>query len=111
VRPEREQHAQAVSDDEQHRQTHAQFLGEIPCPPPSRPGDRRGINSAISGQEEASLARTPPRALRHAESGEAEEASWPIGLALATSPGVTVLVALVSEIFVESVQKAAEAFG
>ena len=43
----------------------------------------------------------------HAE----EEASWPIGLALATLAGVTVLVALVSEIFVESVQKAAEAFG
>jgi Ca2+:H+ antiporter len=46
-----------------------------------------------------------------AESGEAEEAPWPIGLALATLAGVTVLVALVSEAFVESVQKAAEAFG
>jgi Ca2+:H+ antiporter len=44
----------------------------------------------------------------HAEDGEAP---WPIGLALATLAGVTVLVALVSEIFVESVQKAAEAFG
>ncbi len=43
--------------------------------------------------------------------GEAGEAPWPIGLALATLAGVTVLVALVSEIFVESVQKAAEAFG
>ena len=40
-----------------------------------------------------------------------EEAAWPIGLALATLAGVTVLVALVSEIFVESVQKAAESFG
>ena len=46
-----------------------------------------------------------------AESGEAGEAPWPIGLALATLAGVTVLVALVSEVFVESVQKAAEAFG
>jgi Ca2+:H+ antiporter len=46
-----------------------------------------------------------------AESGEAGESPWPIGLALATLAGVTVLVALVSEIFVESVQKAAEAFG
>ena len=45
------------------------------------------------------------------ESGEAGEAPWPIGLALATLAGVTVLVALVSEIFVESVQKAAEVFG
>jgi Ca2+:H+ antiporter len=44
----------------------------------------------------------------HAEEGEAP---WPVGLALATLAGVTVLVALVSEIFVESVQKAAEAFG
>jgi Ca2+:H+ antiporter len=46
-----------------------------------------------------------------AEHGEAGEAPWPIGLALATLAGVTLLVALVSEIFVESVQKAAEAFG
>lgn len=46
-----------------------------------------------------------------AEHAEEEEAPWPIGLALATLAGVTVLVALVSEVFVESVQKAAEAFG
>jgi Ca2+:H+ antiporter len=46
-----------------------------------------------------------------AESGEASEAPWPIGLAVGTLAGVTVLVALVSEVFVESVQKAAEAFG
>jgi len=46
-----------------------------------------------------------------AEHAEAGEVPWPIGLALATLAGVTVLVALVSEVFVESVQKAAEAFG
>ena len=46
-----------------------------------------------------------------AEHGEAGEAPWPMGLALATLTGVTILVALVSEVFVESVQKAAEAFG
>jgi len=46
-----------------------------------------------------------------AESGEEHETPWPIGLALATLAGVTVLVALVSEVFVESVQKAAESFG
>jgi Ca2+:H+ antiporter len=46
--------------------------------------------------------------VEHAEEGEAP---WPIGLALATLAGVTVIVALVSEIFVESVQQAAEAFG
>src|SRR5213596_2269804 len=43
--------------------------------------------------------------------GEAGEAPWPIGLALATLAGVTLLVAMVSEVFVESVQKAAESFG
>jgi len=46
-----------------------------------------------------------------AEHGEEAEAPWPIGLALGTLAGVTVLVALVSEVFVESVQKAAESFG
>jgi Ca2+:H+ antiporter len=46
-----------------------------------------------------------------AEGGEAGEEPWPIGLALATLAGVTLMVALVSEVFVESVQKAAEAFG
>jgi Ca2+:H+ antiporter len=39
------------------------------------------------------------------------ETPWPIGLALATLAVVTVLVALVSEVFVESVQQAAVAFG
>ena len=46
--------------------------------------------------------------VEHAEVGEEP---WPMGLALGTLVGVTVLVALVSEIFVESVQQAAEAFG
>ena len=47
------------------------------------------------------------------ESGHGEEgaAPWPMGLALVTLAGVTVLVALVSEVFVESVQQAAVAFG
>jgi len=44
------------------------------------------------------------------EHGEAEQ-HWPIGIAVGTLLVVTVLVALVSEIFVESVQKAAETFG
>jgi Ca2+/H+ antiporter len=46
-----------------------------------------------------------------AEHGGEGEPPWPIPLALATLAGVTVLVALVSEVFVASVQKAAEAFG
>jgi Ca2+:H+ antiporter len=47
------------------------------------------------------------------ESGHAEEgeAPWPIGVALVTLGVVTVLVALVSEVFVESVQHAAATFG
>jgi Ca2+:H+ antiporter len=44
----------------------------------------------------------------HTKEGEPE---WPLRLALVTLAVVTVLVALVSEIFVESVQKAAETFG
>src|SRR5690349_6010251 len=40
-----------------------------------------------------------------------EEMPWPMGLALATLAGVTLLVALVSEIFVESVQQAAQDLG
>jgi len=46
-----------------------------------------------------------------AEHAEGDEAPWPLGLALSTLAGVTVLVALVSEVFVESVQQAAVAFG
>src|SRR5262249_18334802 len=44
----------------------------------------------------------------HTEAGQAQ---WPLGLALITLAGVTVLVALVSEVFVESVQEAATALG
>lgn len=43
--------------------------------------------------------------------GETEEAKWPINLAVGTLLVVTVLVALVSEIFVESVQHAAATLG
>ncbi len=42
---------------------------------------------------------------------ETDEQPWPMSLALATLAGATLLVAAVSDIFVESVQKAAEAFG
>jgi Ca2+:H+ antiporter len=46
-----------------------------------------------------------------AGTAEETEAAWPIGLALATLAGITILVALVSEVFVGSVQEAAIAFG
>jgi Ca2+:H+ antiporter len=41
------------------------------------------------------------------EHGEGDEVPWPLGLALVTLAGITVLVALVSEVFVKSVQGAA----
>jgi Ca2+:H+ antiporter len=47
----------------------------------------------------------------HPAHAEDEEEHWPIGVALATLAGVTVLVALVSEVFVGSVQDAALALG
>lgn len=46
-----------------------------------------------------------------ADHGEAKGARWPLGLAVGTLLVVTVLVALVSEIFVSSVQKAGETLG
>jgi Ca2+:H+ antiporter len=46
-----------------------------------------------------------------AGSGETDEAPWPLAVALTTLVIVTVLVAMTSEIFVESVQQAAEALG
>ncbi len=55
--------------------------------------------------------RTHPELFASAETGEAGGAPWPVGVALATLAGVTVVVALVSEIFVESVQEAAVTFG
>ena len=47
---------------------------------------------------------------RHANAAR-RQMHWPIGVAVGTLLVVTVLVALVSEVFVESVQKAAETFG
>jgi Ca2+:H+ antiporter len=45
------------------------------------------------------------------EHGGHDETPWPIGVALTVLAGVTVVVALVSEVFVESVQQAAVTFG
>jgi len=55
--------------------------------------------------------RTHRELFAAAEHGGGEDAPWPIGLALGTLAGVTLLVALVSEVFVESVQQAAASFG
>ena len=46
-----------------------------------------------------------------AGTAEEHEAAWPIGLALVTLAAVTIFVALVSEVFVGSVQYTATAFG
>ena len=55
--------------------------------------------------------RTHRELFAAAEHGHEDEAPWPLGVALSTLAVVTILVALVSEVFVESVQEAAETFG
>jgi Ca2+:H+ antiporter len=47
---------------------------------------------------------------RGTEPAEEGEAPWPFGAAMAALAGITVLVAMVSEVFVESVQNASETF-
>jgi Ca2+:H+ antiporter len=73
-----------------------------------------GLSVVLIGAYALSLLfslKTHREAFASAEAAGEGEAPWPLGLALATLAGVTVLVALVSEVFVESVQGAAEAFG
>jgi Ca2+:H+ antiporter len=56
--------------------------------------------------------KTHPEFFGAVEQGaETGEATWPIGVAVATLIAVTIAVALTSEIFVESVQEAAAALG
>jgi Ca2+:H+ antiporter len=55
--------------------------------------------------------RTHPEFFRSPQPAEGGEETWPLGVALATLAAVTVLVALASEIFVESAQDAAVALG
>ena len=55
--------------------------------------------------------RTHRALFASAEHGSDEEVPWPMAVALATLAVVTVMVALISEIFVESVQEAADTFG
>jgi Ca2+:H+ antiporter len=55
--------------------------------------------------------RTHREVFSGAEHAEGGEAPWPIGVALSTLAAVTLVVALVSEVFVESVQGAALALG
>jgi Ca2+:H+ antiporter len=55
--------------------------------------------------------RTHRELFSAAKRAEGGEAPWPLSVAVATLVGVTVLVALVSEVFVDSVQQAATTFG
>ena len=55
--------------------------------------------------------RTHKELFASAGHADEEQATWPLGLSIAILVGVTVLVALVSEIFVGSVQVAAEHLG
>lgn len=55
--------------------------------------------------------RTHKELFGSVDHGETVQAEWPVSLAVGTLIGVTVLVALVSEIFVGSVQKAGQTLG
>ena len=55
--------------------------------------------------------KTHSEFFKSAEGGEHEDQPWPVGVALGALVGVTILVALVSEVFVGSVQQAALSFG
>ena len=78
--------------------------------PHAEPRASRSCSSSPTRSGCCSRSR-PTRTVRQPEHARGDEAPWPIGLALATLAGVTVLVALVSEMFVESVQQAAATFG
>jgi Ca2+:H+ antiporter len=63
-----------------------------------------GLGLLFSLRTHRELFESPTHANHDAE-------AWPFNVAVATLAGVTILVALVSEVFVESVQQAATAFG
>lgn len=101
------------------------FLATVALLIPSTSGNRDASNAAVFNQK-SSVALSillliayglgllfslkTHREFFRSEKDE-REAAWPIGLALGTLAGVTILVALVSEVFVGSVQEAAIAFG
>jgi Ca2+:H+ antiporter len=55
--------------------------------------------------------KTHREAFAAADPGDVDDKPWPMTVAVATLVGTTILVALVSEVFVSSVQNAAVAFG
>jgi Ca2+:H+ antiporter len=102
------------------------FLGTIALLVPSASGADAGQTAAFTQTLSLCLAtlliatyglgllfslKTHREFVAGAEHAEDDEAPWPIGLALATLAAVTLLVALVSEVFVESVQEAALTLG
>jgi Ca2+:H+ antiporter len=74
----------------------------------SNPGACRGVADALGMLFSLKSHREFFASVEHVDEGENP---WQLGLALATLAAVTVLVALVSEIFVDTVAQAAEAFG
>jgi Ca2+:H+ antiporter len=73
-----------------------------------------GLSALLVGSYALSMVfslRTHREFFGSAEHGDGGDTPWPMGLALGTLAVVTLLVALVSEVFVESVQHAAETFG
>jgi Ca2+:H+ antiporter len=69
-----------------------------------------GMLFSLKTHKELYASVEPAEGAKHGEAEEHEE-HWSMGLALPVLAGVTVLVALVSEVFVESVQEAAISFG
>jgi Ca2+:H+ antiporter len=102
------------------------FLATIALLIPSTIGRARGLSGATQFSRDLSIPLSILLLLAYglgllfslkthrelfAGAREETEAAWPIRLALSTLAGVTILVALVSEVFVGSVQQAATSFG
>jgi Ca2+:H+ antiporter len=119
-------HVQEFNRTSARMQASLLFLATIGLLVPSTVGVTEGVSSEFTRQLSVALSvlliaayalglvfslRTHRELFASVEHGHDEEKPWPIGVALVTLAVVTVLVALVSEVFVESVQQAAESFG
>lgn len=120
-------HTQEFNRDSARLQTCLLFLATIAIMTPSAILDAESVStSAFTHQLSVGLSvlligtyalgllfslKTHREFFGSASHHEAGDEIWPVRLALAVLAGVTVLVALVSEIFVESVQEAAVTFG
>ncbi|WP_201400974.1 calcium/proton exchanger [Kaistia sp. 32K] len=119
-------HTQTFNRDSARLQTCLLFLATIAIMTPSAIADAESAGSPFTAQLSLGLSVlligtyalglyfslwTHREVFGSASHHEEGEATWPLGLALAVLAGVTILVALTSEVFVESVQEAAKTFG